>query len=130
MSPTAASLKVPNLKDKCHCLELLCGLSPEWDALPAAHRYFRLDDGQLVLCSGQLGVSLGQSQSLGLHVTEDLIESHNVQTPRAQPCSRNGLGPDKVWLKRRVSFVRPKEDKESETDRQTDRQTEGDIKTR
>ena len=67
---------------------------------------FGCDLGKFLLGSSQLGISSSKSLSLGLHITEYLIELHNVDGPCTQSSCSKGLGADKLGFKLRVGKIR------------------------
>lgn len=62
---------------------------------------------QLLLGSCEVRGGFAQCLALGFHVTEHLVEPHNVYDPRAQACSRVGLGGHKLWIELGVLQIWP-----------------------
>ena len=72
---------------------------PKINILDCLYLYLRLDLGQTVLCGLQLSISGSQCLPLWLHITEHLIEPHDVDDPGTQTGSSERFGSNKLRIK-------------------------------
>lgn len=71
------------------------------------YRDLGLNGRQLLLGSGEVRGGLAQSLALGLHVTEHLVEPHDVYDPGAEACGCGRLGGHELGIELGVLQVRP-----------------------
>lgn len=71
------------------------------------HRDLGFDGCQLLLGSCEVHGGFTQCLALGFHITEYLVEPHDVDDPRAEARSRVGLGGHELGIELRVLQIRP-----------------------